>query len=87
VGGGVYVEHFRVSESLAIGRHPLIPGDGLTPFEYFFDASIQPALGLRSRESSEGGSRVADLVFDKRGHKDEERSRKKGERQETKHLA
>ena len=72
----MYVENVRVPEGLAIGRHPLIPRDGLTLFKDFFEIAIQPALGRRSREFSEGRSIVADPVFDECGHKDEERSRK-----------
>ena len=82
----MYVENVRVPEGLAIGRHPLIPRDELTLFVDFFEVSIQPALGRRSREFSEGRSVVADLVFDECGHKDEERSRKEGEGKEPKHL-
>jgi len=85
----MYVEHGWVpeSESLAIGRHPLVPRDGPTPFDDFFGISIQPASRRRSRELSEERLEVANLVFDECGHKDEGRSRKKGERKEPKHLA
>ena len=85
----MYVEHGWVpeSESLAIGRHPLVPCDGSTPFDHFFGVSIQPALRPRSREFSEGRLEVANLRSDEYEHKDEERSRKKGERKEPKHLA
>ena len=83
----MYIEHGRVPESLAIGRHPLVPSDGPTPLDDFFGVSIQPASRPRSRELSEGRLEVANLVFDEFGYKDEERSRKKGERKEPKHLA
>ena len=83
----MYVEHDRVPESLAISRHPFIPHDGFTPFGDFFGVSIQQASRPRSGELSEGGLKVANLVFDECGHKDEERGRKKGERKEPKHLA
>ena len=83
----MYIEHGRVPESLAIGRHPLVPSDGPTPLDDFFGVSIQPASRPRSRELSEGRPEVANLVYDEFGYKDEERSRKKGERKEPKHLA
>ena len=85
--GASYVKHARVLESLAIGRHPLIPRNGLTLLEDLFDVPIQPASRLRSREFSEGRFKVADLVFDECVHKDEEKSCKEGERKGPKHLA
>ena len=85
----MYVERGWVpeSEGLAIYRHPLVPRDGPTPFDDFFGISIQPAMRPRSRELSEGRLEVSNLVFDEYGHKDEERNRRKGERNEPKHLA
>ena len=85
----MYVERGWVpeSEGLAIYRHPLVPSDGPTPLDDFFGVSIQPASRPRSRELSEGRLEVANLVFDEFGYKDEERSRKKGERKDPKHLA
>jgi hypothetical protein len=49
----MYVEHERVLESLAIGRDPLIPCDGLAFFEDVHDVSIKPTLGGRSRKFPE----------------------------------
>ena len=83
----MYVEHARVPKSLAIGRHPLVPRDGPTPFDDFFGVSIQPASRPRSRELSEGRLGVANLVPDECGRKDEGRSRKKDERKEPRHVA
>ena len=85
----MYVERGRVpeSESFAVSRHPLVPRDGPTPFDDFFDVSIQPVTRPRSRKLSEGRLEVSNLVFDECGHKDDERSRKKGKRSGPKHLA
>ena len=83
----MYVEPDRVTEGLAIYRHPLVPRDGPTPVNHFFGASIEPATRPRSRELSEGRLGVANLVPDECGRKDEGRSRKKDERKEPRHVA
>jgi hypothetical protein len=82
-----YVEHDRVLESFAIDGHPLIPGDGLIPFEDLFGVSIQPALRLWPGEVPEGRSRVANPVFDEGVGKDYEGSGEKREGKEPSHVA
>ena len=83
----MYVEHHRILESFAIGGHPLIPGDGLSPIEDLPEIPIQPASRLGSREIPEGRSGVANPVFDKVVDKDYEGGGKKGEGEKPKHLA
>ena len=83
---GIYVKHDRVLESLAIGGHPRIPGDGVTLFEDLFDISVQPALRLRSGEVPERRSKVANPVFDEGVDKDYEGCGEKRERKEPNHL-
>ena len=85
-GEDMYVEHRRVLESFAIDGYPLIPGDGLALFEDLLHVSMQPALRLRSGEVPEGGSRVANPVFDEGIGKDYEGRSEKRERKEPNHF-
>ena len=82
----MYVEHDWVLESFAIGRHPLIPGDGLSLFDNLFDISVQPASGLGSGEVSERRSRVANAIFGEGVDEDYEGGGKKREGEKPKHL-
>ena len=86
-GEEIYVEHDWILESFAIGGHPLIPGNGVTPFENLFDISVQPASRLRSGEVPEGRSKVANPVFDEGVDKDYERCGEERERKEPNHHA
>lgn len=87
VGERTYIEHARILKSLAIGRHPLIPRDRLTPFKDFLYGSIQPTSRWRSREFPEGRFGVSNLIFDEGGRKDKERCCKKRQRKEEEHCA
>jgi len=83
----VYIEYPLIPESLAIGRHPLIPRNSLTLLKDFPGVSIQPALRRRSMEFPEGRFEAENPVFDEGGHRDEEKCRKKRQKKEVKHLA
>jgi hypothetical protein len=82
-----HIEHSWILESLAIGRHPLIPRDGLASFEDLFDISVEPTFGRWSREFPEWRPSAANLRFDESEDESEERGCKKPERKQPKHLS
>lgn len=63
-GEETYVEHGGILESGAIGRNPLIPRDGLAPFENVFEVTIEPALRRRARKLPEWRFGVTNSMFD-----------------------
>jgi hypothetical protein len=77
LGEEAYVEHGRILESLAVGRHPLIQCDGLAFFEDIFDATIEPTMRRRTGKIPEWRFGVANLVFEEDEEEDGERGRKK----------
>jgi hypothetical protein len=82
----MYVEHERVLESLAIGRDPLIPCDGLALFEDVRDVSIEPTLRGRSGKFPEWRLGTPNLEFDECEDGNEERRRKEPKRKQPKHY-
>ena len=81
-----HIEHIPVQEGPAIGRHPLIPCDGLASLKDLFDVSIEPTLRRWSGKLSEGRLGDADLMFGESEDEDEERYHKERDRKEPKHL-
>ena len=76
LGEKAYVERGWILEGLAIGCHPLVPGDGLASFEDVFEVAIEPTLRRRARESPEWRFGVANLVFDEGEDEEDEKGGK-----------
>ena len=76
-GVKAYVEHGRILKRFAVGGHPLVPCDRLTPFGDVFSIAIEPTLRRRTGKLSERRFGVTDLVFDEGEDEDEDRGRDK----------
>lgn len=75
-----HVEHSGILEGLAIYRHPLIPGDGLTFFVDVFEISIKPTPRRWTGKFAEWRFGVANQMFEESGGEGEEQGGKNSER-------
>lgn len=73
-------------KSLAVGGHPLIPCEGLTPLGDVREVAVEPAARWGTGKSPEWRSCVKDLVFEEGKGDDEERDNKNPERKRGEHI-